>query len=147
MLEYAIYLQNGMGLADTGLAVNRIALGTFFTISGWHKLFNRERHKTVAETMRSLHIPFPNFNCWFVPAVEFAGGVALLTGILSPLAALGLFIICFVAVCTDGIRRIPSYRPIDKADWLDDLLYLPEMLYIFGLLIVMVAGPGAFTFI
>jgi len=147
MLEFATYMQDGMGFASAGLTLNRLALGTFFTISGWHKLFNPQRHATIAETMTKLHIPFPNFNCWFVPAVEFAGGVALLTGILSPLAALGLFIICFVAVCTDGIRRIPAYKPLDKAEWLDDLLYLPEVLYIFGLLIVMIAGPGGLTLI
>lgn len=132
----------GLGATDLALTVNRLALGTFFSISGYHKLFNARRHATIAETMRTLHIPCPRFNSWFVPSIEFAGGLALLSGILAPLAAIGLLIICLVAVCTDGLGRIPAFQPIDKADYLDDLLYLPEVLYVLGLLIVIGAGPG-----
>lgn len=140
------YLQDGMGAASAALTVNRLALGTFFTISGYHKLFVPSRHEAIAAEMKRLGIPFPTFNCWFVPAIEFFGGLALLSGLLAPLAAAGLFIICLVATLTDGLARIPGFKPLDKADWLDDLLYLPEVLYLLGLLIVIVAGPG-FTFI
>lgn len=138
-------LQHGLGVTDAGLIANRLALGTFFAISGYHKLFNAERHAAIVATMESNRIPLVRFNCWFVPLVEFFGGLALLSGLLAPLAATGLFIICLAATCTDGLARIPQFHPIDKADWLDDLLYLPEVLYMLGLAIVVIAGPGSVT--
>jgi uncharacterized membrane protein YphA (DoxX/SURF4 family) len=140
-------IQNGLGVSEIGLTANRLALGAFFTISGYHKLFNAERHATVRKTLEACGVPFVGFNCWFVPTIEFLGGLALISGIAAPLAAVGLFIICLVATLTDGLGRIPSYHPIDKADWLDDFLYLPEVLYLLGLLIIITAGPGAATFI
>jgi uncharacterized membrane protein YphA (DoxX/SURF4 family) len=33
----------GVGWADLALTLNRIALGAFFMLSGYHKLFNAER--------------------------------------------------------------------------------------------------------
>jgi putative oxidoreductase len=139
--------QLGLGThaGSTGLLVNRIVLGLFFAISGFHKLFNKERHAQLVATLKSSHIPLIAFNQWWVPIVELSGGLTLLAGTLAPLAALALAIECFVAVSTDGWKRIAAYHPIDKADWLDDLLYLPEMLAIVALLIVVTLGPGPFT--
>jgi hypothetical protein len=45
---------------------------------------------------------------------------------------------------TDGIKRIADWRPIDRSDWLDDVLYLPEVLYARLLLSVILAGPGPY---
>ena len=137
----------GPAAGSAALLTNRIALGLFFAISGFHKLFNRERHAQLVATLKSSHIPLIAINEWWVPLAEFAGGLALLTGILAPLAALALAIECMVAVFTDGWKRIASYRPIDRADWLDDLLYQPEMLAIVALLIVVTLGPGPFTLV
>ena len=139
--------QFGLGPAPGSLALllNRILLGLFFAISGFHKLFNKGRHAQLIATLRSSHIPLVGFNQWWVPAVEFLGGIALVSGILAPLAAVALAVECLVAVATDGWKRIPAYRPIDKADWLDDLLYLPEMLAIAALLVVVGLGPGVLT--
>ena len=60
-------------------------------------------------------------------------------------AALGLLIISIGATFSDGIKRIADWRPIDKADFLDDILYLPEVLYALLLLSVILAGPGPFS--
>jgi uncharacterized membrane protein YphA (DoxX/SURF4 family) len=37
-------LFNGVGWTDIALALNRIAVGVFFLLSGYHKLFNAQRH-------------------------------------------------------------------------------------------------------
>ena len=136
------YLTSGADLTAIALLINRIALGAFFAISGFQKLFNRERHAVFVSELVADRVPRPGFNQWFVPGVEFSGGLALLTGALAPLAALGLFVICLVAVHTSGKRRVVSYMPIDRADYVDDVLYLPEVLYLVMLLIVVLAGPG-----
>jgi putative oxidoreductase len=135
-------IQHGLGLTTTGLTINRLALGTFFTISGYHKLFNKQRHASLVATLKACHVPLLGFNQWWVPSVEFAGGLALISGILAPLASLGLMAICAIAILTDGLKRIPAEHPLDAADYCDDVLYLPEVLYLFGLVVVITVGPG-----
>jgi hypothetical protein len=61
------------------------------------------------------------------------------------LAALGLLFISFVAIATTGPQRIRLSKPIDKADRIDDWLYLPEILYVFMLITVVSAGAGPYS--
>jgi putative oxidoreductase len=135
-------LQHGLNLAAVGLTLNRVALGTFFAISGYHKLFNKQRHAALVDTLKQCHVPAIGFNQWWVPSVEFFGGLSLISGILAPLASTGLIVICLIAILTDGLKRVAAFKPIDRADWCDDFLYLPEVLYLFGLITVITAGPG-----
>ena len=39
----------GAQAPDAALTLNRVALGTFFAISGYHKLFNPSRHATLTQ--------------------------------------------------------------------------------------------------
>jgi uncharacterized membrane protein YphA (DoxX/SURF4 family) len=84
-------------------------------------------------------------NQWWVPAVEFTAGGAVVIGFLAPLAALGLIVIMLVAMATSGRQRIKAYKPIDEADRIDDWLYLPETLYAFMLILVISAGAGPYS--
>ena len=138
-------LFNGIGWTDLALALNRIAVGTFFMLSGYHKLFNAERHRTVVEEFKALGIHAVGFNQWWVPLVEFAAGGAVVVGLLAPLAALGLLFLILVAIVTSGPQRIKLYKPIDEADRIDDWLYLPEVLYVFMLIVVVSAGAGPYS--
>ena len=47
------YLTGGADLTAIALFINRIALGAFFTISGFHKLFNRQRHAVFVRELVS----------------------------------------------------------------------------------------------
>jgi putative oxidoreductase len=136
-----------LGLGWTGLALtlNRIAVGAFFMLSGFHKLFNADRHRTVVDELKALGVPAVGFNQWWVPLVEFAAGGAVLIGLLAPLAALGLLVIIIVAIATSGRQRMKLYKPIDEADRIDDFLYLPEVLYAFMLIMVIAAGAGPYS--
>ena len=138
-------LFNGVGWTDLALTLNRIAVGTFFMLSGYHKLFNAERHRTVVEEFKALGIHAVGFNQWWVPLVEFAAGGAVVVGLLAPLAALGLLFLILVAIVTSGPQRIKLYKPIDEADRIDDWLYLPEVLYVFMLIVVVSAGAGPYS--
>jgi len=126
-------LFNGVGWTDIALTLNRIAVGAFFMLSGYHKLFNAERHRTVVDELKALGVPAVGFNQWWVPLVEFTAGGGVLIGLLAPLAALGLLVIILVAMATSGRQRI------------DDWLYLPETLYAFMLIIVVSAGAGPYS--
>jgi len=138
-------LFKGVGWTDIALTLNRMAVGMFFMLSGYHKLFNPQRHRTLAEQLKELGVPAVGFNQWSVPTVEFTAGAAVLIGLLAPLAALGLLVLILVAVATSGPERIRAYKPIDEADRIDDWLYLPEILYAFMLVTVVSAGAGPYS--
>jgi uncharacterized membrane protein YphA (DoxX/SURF4 family) len=138
-------LFTGIGWTDLALTLSRIAVGSFFMHSGYHKLFNSERHRTFVDELKGLGIPALGFNEWWVPLVEFTAGAAVLIGLLAPLAALGLLVIILVAIVTSGRQRVDLYKPIDRGDRIDDWLYLPETLYAFMLIIVISAGAGPYS--
>jgi uncharacterized membrane protein YphA (DoxX/SURF4 family) len=138
-------LFTGLGWTDVAMTLNRIAIGAFFMLSGYHKLFNAERHRTIVEELTALGVPAIGFNQWWVPLVEFSAGGAVLVGLLAPLAALGLLVIILVAIATTGRARINLNKPIDEADRIDDWLFLPETLYAFMLIVVISAGAGPYS--
>ena len=135
----------GAQAPGAALTLNRVALGMFFAISGYHKLFNPSRHATLTQTLQDDGVRAVPIMQWLVPGIEFSGGWALIIGLLSALAAFGLFLICAGAVVLDAIKRVGAWQPIDRADWLGDLLYLPEALYCIGLAVVMLGGPGPWS--
>lgn len=137
-------LIHGLGAADIWLTLDRWALGTFFTISGFHKLFNQTRRAALAETFKADGCYTPA-NMYAIPGGEFMGGLALLLGFLTPLAAAGLMIICAGACFFDGLKRIKTWAPLDRFDWVDDALYLPEALYLIMLFALILAGPGPWS--
>jgi len=138
-------LFTGVGWTDLALTLNRIAVGAFFMLSGYHKLFNAERHRTFVDELKSLGVHAVGFNQWWVPLVEFTAGGAVVVGLLAPLAALGLLVLIVVAIVTSGPQRIKLYKPIDEADRIDDWLYLPETLYAVMLIIIVSAGAGPYS--
>jgi uncharacterized membrane protein YphA (DoxX/SURF4 family) len=135
----------GVGWTDLAMTLNRIAVGAFFMLSGYHKLFNAKRHRAIVDELKALGVPALGFNQWWVPLVEFSAGAAVLIGFLAPLAALGLLVIILVAVATSGRQRIKALKPIDEADRIDDWLYLPETLYAVMLILVVSAGAGPYS--
>jgi putative oxidoreductase len=130
---------------DAALTLNRIALGLFFAISGYHKLFNAPRHAALTRTLQEDGVHAVPIMRWLLPGAEFSGGWALILGLLSVVAALGLLVICIGALALDAVKRIRAWQPIDRADWLGDLLYVPESLYSIGLSVVILAGPGSWS--
>jgi uncharacterized membrane protein YphA (DoxX/SURF4 family) len=138
-------LFKGLGWTDIALTLSRVAVGMFFMFSGYHKLFNAQRHRAFVDELTALHVVAVRINQWWVPSIEFAGGSAVLIGLLTPLASLGLLVIVLVAGVTSGRVRMKDYQPIDRADRIDDWLYLPEVLYAFILIIFISAGAGPYS--
>lgn len=138
-------LLKGVGWTEIALTLNRVAVGMFFMVSGYHKLFNAERHRVFVNELMSLHVPAVGINQWWVPLVEFSAGGAVVIGLVAPVAALGLFVVILIASATSGRERIKAYKPIDEDDRIDDWLYLPETLYAFMLIMVISAGAGPYS--
>src|SRR5580704_17440299 len=107
----------GVGWPGIGLVIDRVGVGLFFLLSGYHKLFNDQRHSELVLTLRGDGLRHVNVLQWLLAGAEFSGGLALVIGLLSVPAAVGLLIVSVGATFTDGIKRIRNWRPIDKADF------------------------------
>ncbi|MEI8130271.1 MAG: DoxX family protein [bacterium] len=78
---------------DTGMLVLRIGLGIVFIVSGWMKVSNM--HSTVGFF---ASIGFNAFWAYLASAVEFLGGIAVLLGVFTRIAAALLVVVMIVAV-------------------------------------------------
>jgi len=120
----------------------RVLIGIFFCISGGTKLFVRAQFGVLEQTLVQSHIPFPHASALFVAIVEFACGAGLALGLLTPLCAAMLAVDMIVAIATN---RIHSIQASGVLAWLDDFLYLPEVLYTLILVWLIFSGPGRYS--
>jgi putative oxidoreductase len=120
----------------------RVLIGIFFCISGGTKLFVKAQFAVLEQTLIQSHIPFPHANALFVSTLEFACGAGLALGLLTPLCAAMLMGDMIVAIATN---RIHSIQASGVLAWLDDFLYLPEVLYILILVWLIFSGPGRYS--
>ena len=121
----------------------RVSLGLFFAISGVNKLLVAASRQTMYETLVEAKVPFPHLMTYFVSGVEFVGGSLLTVGFLSSLACAALLIDMIVATLTSAVSTIP--KGLSPLSWLDDFLYLPEVLYVLFFIWLLCSGPGKFS--
>ena len=120
----------------------RALIGIFFCISGGTKLFVPAQFAVLEQTMVQIRTPFPHATALFVATVEFACGAGLALGILTPLCAAMLMVDMLVAIATTSIHTIHASSFLG---WIDDFLYLPEVLYVLILVWLIFSGPGRYS--
>jgi putative oxidoreductase len=121
---------------EYAILVVRVSIGLFFAISGGHKLFVAGGTKPVYDTLVQAKVPFPHQTAYFVAGVEFVGGSLVTVGFLSSAASMALLIDMIVATLPKGLSPL---------SWLDDFLYLPEVLYVLFFIWLICSGPGRFS--
>jgi putative oxidoreductase len=89
---------------DTALAVLRVVLGVTFILHGGQKLFVFG-FDGVSGAFAQVGIPAPSVLGPFVAFVEFFGGIAILLGLLTRLAALGIGATMVVAILTVHLKN------------------------------------------
>jgi putative oxidoreductase len=136
-------LQGSSDLEPYAILLVRVSIGLFFAISGANKLFAAGGIKPVYETLVQAKVPFPHQMAYFVSGVEFVGGSLLALGFLSSVASLALLIDMIVATLTSAISTLP--KGLSPLNWLDDFLYLPEVLYVLFFTWLICSGPGKFS--
>ncbi len=82
-------------LSFLGPTLARLTVGLVFIGTGWGKLHNLG---DVTDFFASLHIPAPGFNARLAASTEFFGGIAVLVGLGTRLAALPLGFTMVVAI-------------------------------------------------
>ena len=139
-------IQNALTMLRAGewmpVTAARVLIGIFFCISGGNKLFVKAQFGVLEQTMVHIHVPFPHATALFVAMVEFACGAGLALGLLTPLCAAMLMADMIVAISTTSIHSIQASTPLA---WLDDFLYLPEVLYTLILVWLILSGPGRYS--
>jgi putative oxidoreductase len=141
LVQFALSGSND--LEQYAILLVRVSLGLFFAISGANKLFVTGGTKPVYETLVKAKVPFPRSMAYFVSGVEFVGGSLVTVGLLSSLACVVLLIDMTVAILTDTLSTMP--KGLSPLTWLDDFLYLPEVLYVLLFIWLICSGPGKFS--
>ena len=130
-------------LEQYAILLVRVSIGLFFAISGANKLFVAGGTKPVYDTLVQAKIPFPRQTAYFVTGVEFVAGSLLTLGFVSSSASMALLIDMIVATLTSAISTLP--KGLSPLNWLDDFLYLPEVLYMLFFVWLICSGPGKFS--
>ena len=130
-------------LEQYAILLVRVSLGLFFAISGANKLFVAGGTKTIYETLVKAKVPFPRLMTYFVSGVEFVGGSLVTVGFLSSLASVALLVDMLAAIHTTTLSAMP--KGLSPLNWLDDFLYLPEVLYVLFFIWLICSGPGKFS--
>jgi putative oxidoreductase len=130
-------------LEQYAILLVRVSLGLFFAISGANKLFVAGSTQTMYETLVRPKVPSPRLMTYVVSGVEFVGGFLLTVGFLSSLACVALVVDMLVAILTTKLSAMP--KGLSPLNWLDDFLYLPEVLYVLFFVWLICSGPGRFS--
>jgi putative oxidoreductase len=136
-------LQGSSDWEQYAILLVRVSIGLFFAISGANKLFVASGTRLVYETLVTAKIPFPRQTAYFVSGVEFVCGSLVTVGFLSSLAGVALLIDMIVATLTNAVSTLP--KGLSPLNWLDDFLYLPEVLYVLFFIWLICSGPGKFS--
>jgi putative oxidoreductase len=117
--------------------LTRLVIGQAFFLTGRGKLENAEG---VTAFFAGLGIPFPAANAAFVSRLEYYGGMLLVAGLLTRLAALMLGSTMIVALATADRATFAGALLGTSEAGLTDVVPLVYLLFLVWLVI---CGPGA----
>jgi putative oxidoreductase len=130
-------------LEQYAILLVRVSLGLFFVISGANKLFVAGSRQTMYQTLVEAKVPFPQLMAYFVSGLEFVGGSLLIVGFLSSPTCVAFLVDMLVAILTTKLSAMR--KGLSPFNWLDDFLYLPEVLYVLFFIWLICSGPGKFS--
>ena len=119
--------------ASIALLLLRLIVGTAFVLHGWGKIQNPLGWMGPEATI-------PGFFQFLAAISEFGGGIALIVGLLTPLASLGIGSTMTVAVYLHMIVRHDPF--VSKGGGAS---YEPALVYLGIVLLILALGPGTFS--
>ena len=122
------------GLAAIGPLAVRLIVGFIMAVHGWQKLMMGPAN--FGAFLGQLGVPLPTLMGYVVTLVELGGGILLIIGLLSRLAALLLTINLTVAILTVKLQVGLIAPPEAGAGAELDLALIA------GFLVILFAGPG-----
>lgn len=145
----------GADLTDAALFVARLLLGLFFVLARFRFFYdpsrpdcwlNGNRCESLTRKMQycGLH-RWPKVWAWTAAVVEVFAGAAVVVGLLTVPAAFGLLVTLLLATRCTARDKVMEQNPVDKLDCVACYLWRVEGLYIGLALIILLAGPGAYS--
>ena len=121
------------GRGAVGLLILRLVVGAAFIVHGWPKIQNPFGWMEG----KSVFPPTPGILQACSAVAEFGGGIALILGLLTPLAALGIFGSMSGAMM---MVHIPNHHPFVAGG--RDPSYEVVVVYMAVMLLLILIGPG-----
>ena len=112
-----------------GLLLLRIAMGGGLAARGYSKLFVDGAVEAFAERLAEQGLPSADILAWVVAGVEFGGGLLVVLGLLTRVAALLCFLVMVSAVFY--VHWGSTFQAMEKA-----------VLYMAGMFSIVLLGPG-----
>ena len=122
------------GRAAFGLLVLRLVTGAAFILHGWPKVPNAFHWMDALQPS-----PPPAFLQGLAALSEFGGGIALILGLLTPLAAFGIACTMATALATFHIPRGDPFVAPGQSSCEPAAVYLAVMIMLF------LVGPGTLS--
>lgn len=121
--------------ADLAMLALRVVIGIILIVHGYAKLFARNGPRATGEMFRQIGVPAPALLALVVGIVEFAGGLALVAGVATRLAALLAALVMIGALAL--VKRRVGFTRLDATGYEFDLALLAMAL----VLLTQGAGP------
>lgn len=115
------------------ILISRVFLAILFILAGWGKLTGLEG---TAQYFGAIGLPMPSVTAVLVGLVEFVGGLAILIGFQTRIAAV------VVALFTIGATLVAH---MDFAEGMNALMAQKNLAIAGGLLLLAVTGAGAYS--
>jgi len=121
--------------ASVALLLLRIAVGVAFMMHGWGKI-----QAPFGWLPTQAPLAIPGFLQFLAALAEFGGGLALIIGLLTPIACLGLAITMGVATFFHGVIMGDPFVNMTGGS-----SYEPAFIYMLISILVMAVGPGRYS--
>ena len=119
--------------ADTLVLIGRVLISIIFIVSGFGKLTNIGGTTGYFE---AVGLPLPMVTAWIVALLELLGGLAILVGFKTRIAALLLALFCVASALV---------AHFDFADQMQSIQFMKNLAIAGGLLVLAAFGPAAFS--
>jgi uncharacterized membrane protein YphA (DoxX/SURF4 family) len=146
---------SGLDVPALSLFLLRAVLGSFFLLARFRWLYDPSRpEQPWLNPKRHEHLRSKICSCGYgkhpalaacVALVEIFGGFAMVAGLFTMAAALGLLgVLIFATYCT-ATTKVREQMPVDDVDCVSCYLWRVEGVYIAIALAILFVGPGAWS--
>lgn len=130
-----------MTTTDLAVLLLRLFMGGFFLCAAYRKTLEPGMREAWPKLRTRLGLP--GFWTWLIPLTQFAGGLGLVFGVLTSLAATGLFVILAGALALDVWRPFCRVNAGNtKAAWFYNACENYHILMLLVLLVIILTGGG-----
>ena len=123
--------------AGVAPVIVRVIVGVIMAAHGWQKLAGGPAN--FGQMLGQMGVPLPTLTAWVVTLVELVGGVLLIVGLLSRLAALLLTIDLVVAILLVKVN-VGLIAPTEQVPGAE-----LDLALIAGFLVILLMGPGSLS--